>query len=619
MAGAIELTDVDFEQIKLNLINYLKSTRKFTDYDFSGSNLEVILNLIAYQAQLNAYSTNMIANESFLASATIRDNVVANARAVGYVPTSATAATTQLTMEVVLNEADFPSGFPAYVELLPGMIFTTGDGGNNFIFNAVEPISAPVSSRGVGTFQDINVYEGTFLNTEYTVDKSNFNQRFILPNKNIDALSIRVEVQMNPTERYNTFFERANNLVKVGAFSNVYWLEEIDEEKYELTFGDGLFGKELKDGAKIYVTYLVTKGTDANGINPLTSFAYSGRLVSSTGAVVSTNATILDATKTEGGAPIESVNSIKFRAPRAYSAQNRAVVASDYETLVRQIYPAAADVYVYGGEELDVPEYGRVFIVIKPTSGTALSNTTKTYIATSLNEFRIASLEVVLQDPEVLYLEIITEVFYNDKATLKDAATIASDVKKTLSSYFVEGAIDKFGGAARYSRIVSAIDDSDPSITRNLTELRMRKDFQIVVSTPASYEVCFEQALKINTNSPVVGSTGFQLLINNVNDGREYFFEDDTFGNLYAYYMDQDDTKVITNKTFGTVDYTNGEIQIGYINPVTFFSTTEPNNVIKIRSLPFGQDVVAKKTVYLDLDVDSSSINAVIDTNVLSQ
>ena len=284
----------------------------------------------------------MIANESFLASATIRDNVVANARAVGYVPTSATAATTKLTMEVTLSQTDYPAGFPAFIELLPGMVFTTGDGGNNFVFNAVDPVSAPVSSRGVATFQDIDLYEGTFLNAEFTVDKSDFNQKFILPNKNIDALSIRVEVQMNPTERYNTFFERANNLVKVSAFSNVYWLEEIDEEKYELTFGDGLFGRELKDGAKIYVTYLVTKGTVANGIIPQNSFSYNGRIVSSNGQVVSSNGNIIDATKTEGGAPIESVNSIKFRAPRAYSSQNRAVVASDYETLVRQIYPAAA-------------------------------------------------------------------------------------------------------------------------------------------------------------------------------------------------------------------------------------------------------------------------------------
>ena len=275
--------------------------------------------------------------------------------------------------------------------------------------------------------------------------------------------------------------------------------------------------------------------------------------------------------------------------------------------------------YVYGGEELDVPEFGRVFIVIKPTSGTSLSNTTKTYIAQSLNDFRIASLEIVLQDPEVLYLEILTEVFYNPKATLKDSSNIAADVKKTLSSYFVEGAIDKFGGAARYSRIVSAIDDSDPSITRNLTELRMRKDFQIVVSTPASYEVCFEQALKIDTATAVVYSTGFKLLQNNINDNLEYFFEDDTFGNLRLFYLDQDGQKVFTNNTFGTVNYENGEVQLGYINPVTFFSTTLPNNTIQIRALPFGQDVVAKKTVYLDLDVDSSTIDAISDDNILSQ
>ena len=616
MAGAIQLTEVDFEQIKSNLINYLKSTKQFTDYDFSGSNLQVILNLISYQAQLNAYSTNMIANESFLASATIRDNVVSNARSVGYVPTSAKSSQSNITFSFQFTEIDFPSGYPSFVELQPGMVFVTGDGYSNYIFNIIEPQTAPVGTGGLCIFSNITIYEGTYLTAEFVVNKSDFNQKFILENKDIDTSSIRVEIQPNPNEEYNVFYEQANNLVTVDENSNVYWVEETNEQFYELTFGDGYFGRELNDGAKIHITYLTTRGPLANGITAVNNLQYNGRLVTSDGQSINKLASLSSASVTFGGSSIESTESVKFRAPRFYGSQNRAVVTSDYETLIRQIYPSVADIYVYGGEELTIPEYGRVFVVIKPSTGETLSNTTKNYIVESLSEYRVASLQVVIQDPEILYLEIITAVYYNDKNTLKDAAGIASEVKKTLSSYFVEGAIDKFGGSARYSRIVGAIDDSDPSITRNTTTLRMRKDFAIVASTASSYEICFEQALATNTGSSVVYSTGFQLDQGGVNDGRTYYFEDDTLGNIYLFYFDSTGTKIVKNATFGTVDYVNGEVMLGYVTPVTFINTVELNNLIKIRATPFGQDVVAKKTVYLDLDIESSRIDAIIDNNI---
>ena len=618
MAGAIQLTEVDFEQIKLNLIDYLKSTKQFTDYDFSGSNLQVILNLIAYQAQLNAYSTNMIANESFLASATLRDNVVSNARSVGYTPTSAQSAHSFVSFNFSFTEDDFPSGYPSFIELQPGMTFSTGSGNRNFIFNLVEAQTAPISTGGVCTFRNVKVYEGTYLNARFTVDTSNYNQRFILENKNIDSSTIRVEVQENPNETYNTFYEQANNLVTVSGQSTVYWLNEVNEEYYELTFGDGYFGKKLRDGARIFVTYVVTSGELGNGINALNNLTYTGRMLTSTGEAVSKNATIQSATVTEGGAAIESVNSVKFRAPKSYGAQNRCVIANDYETIIKEIYPAASDVYVYGGEELSVPEYGRVFVAIKPNTGETLSNLTKNYISSSLNEYRVASLQIVIVDADILYLEVDTVVYYNDKTTIKDASGIASEVKKTLSSFFVSSSIDKFGGAARYSRIVGAIDDSDPAITRNTTVLKMRKDFKIVQNTPASYEICFEQALKRDTNAPVVASSGFKMIRAGVNDNITYYFEDDTLGNIILFYLDSANTKIIVQKNFGTVDYQKGEVMIGYTTPVTFVSTDITNSVIQVRAFPFVQDVIAKQSVYLDLDIENSKIDAVIDTNLLS-
>ena len=340
MAGAIQLTEVDFEQIKLNLIDYLKSTKQFTDYDFSGSNLQVILNLISYQAQLNAYSTNMIANESFLSSATIRDNVVANARAVGYTPVSATAATSTTTFTYTLNSNDFPSGYPSFLELRPGPVWSTANGTTNFIFNINDVQTAPINSAGLCTFRNVVVYEGAYLNAEFVVDKADFNQKFVLKNQNIDASSIRVEVQQNPNEENNTFFERANNLVTVGAESNVYWLEEVNEEYLELTFGDGFFGKALRNGAKIFVTYIVTNGELANGVNTQANFAYAGDTFTSQGEKVTIIPTLNSATVSTGGANLESINSIKFNAPKSYAAQNRCVISQDYEVIIRQIYPA---------------------------------------------------------------------------------------------------------------------------------------------------------------------------------------------------------------------------------------------------------------------------------------
>ena len=619
MAGAIQLTEVDFEQIKTNLIDYLKSTKEFTDFDFAGSNLQVILNLISYQAQLNAYSTNMIANESFLSSATLRNNVVSNARTVGYTPTSSKSAMSVINFTYQFDTTQFPSGYPSFIELNPGMIFTTATGQNNFIFNIVDPQTAPISSSGACIFSNVTVYEGSYLKSEFVVDTSDYNQKFILKNRNIDSSTIRVEVQQNPNEELNTFFEQANNLVKVSSQSNVYWLEEINEEYYQLTFGDGYFGTALKNGAKIHVTYLVNNGNLANGVNAFANFAYSGSAVTSnTLQKITTVPLINSASITFGGADLESVNSVKFNAPKSYAAQNRCVISQDYETIIREIYPAASDIYVYGGEELTIPEYGRVFIAIKPNSGETLSTLTKNYISESLNDYRIASLQIVLVDPAVLYLEYDTVVYYNDKTTIKDASGISSEVNRAISSYFVSSAIDKFGGAARYSRIVGAIDDADPAITRNTTVLRMRRDFSITENAPTSYEICFEQALKTDTSQAVVYSTGFQLLVDGVNDGKTYFFEDDTKGNIYSFYLDSTNTKIISNPTFGTVDYVRGEVMIGYTTPVTFVKTSLPNALIQIRALPLGQDVVAKQSVYLELDSEASKIDALIDTNILS-
>lgn len=618
MAGAIQLTEVDFDQIKNNLINYLKSTKQFTDYDFSGSNLQVILNLLSYQAQLNAYTANMIANESFLASASIRDNVVSNARMLGYLPTSARSAVSNVTFEFALSPGEYPGGFPQYIEIQPGMAFTTGAAGSSNIFNIIDSQVAPVGSNGIAKFMAVPVYEGTYLPARFVVNKSDFNQEFILENLNIDSTTIRVEIQEDPATDVNFFYNQADNLVKLTGESRVYWLEEVDSGYYQLTFGDNYFGKALLNGAKIYVNYIVTDGEAGNGIQGNNNFIFVGKAYDSDGNAVTSNAIVSDSTTSSGGAQIESVPSVKFRAPKSYAAQNRAVIAADYDSLIRTIYPAVEDIYVYGGDTLTPPQYGRVFISVKPTTGESLSNITKKYIRTSLDQYRVASLDLVFVDPEIIYVEAKSLVYYNDLKTLKDNTGIVAAVKETLSQYAMASSISKFGGAVRYSKIVGAIDGADSAITRNVTDLILRKDITALLNAPATYEVCFENALKLDRVKPVISSTGFTLLINGVEDKTIYYMEDDTQGVVYTYYYDNENNKIIGNKLFGTVDYETGELKLGYIKgqEITVVTTVVPNGIISIRATPRDNDIIAKNSVFMDFDVDTSDIEAIVDTQI---
>ena len=616
MSGAIQLTEVDFEQIKQNLIDYLKSTRKFTDYDFAGSNLQVILNLISYQAQLNAYSTNMVANESFLASASLRNNVVANAQMIGYVPTSARSSLLEINFSIQLEKSDYPQGFPRYVQVLAGAAFNASTTKNNFIYNVVDTHTAPVTKNGLCTFNGINTFEGVMLNKTFTVDDSDYNQTFVIQNPNVDTTTIRVEVQEDPNEEVKYAYTPAKNLVTLTEESKAYWIEETNDGYYSLVFGDGLFGKELQDGAKIYVTYLITNGELGNGIQNVGNIVFVGGLYDSFGSRVSNKVDLESVVTSYGGSKLEDAPSIKMRAPKFYSAQNRCVGSDDYESIIRQVYPAVDDIYVYGGEILPIPEYGRVYVVIKPTTGEKLSNITKKYIKNSLEPFRVASLDIVLTDPTVLYVETVSVVFYNEKATKKDPAGIVASTIDTLTKYATNTTVSKFGGTVRYSNVVSAIDDSDPSITRNNTYLRMRRDMPIVENTDASYEICFENSFRIDCKQPVMWSTGFNLELNGIVDTKTYYFDDDSNGKVRLFYFNEFNEKIITNKEFGTIDYEKGEVMIGYQKPIKFISTTESGSIVQIRAYPRGQDVEAKLSVYLDFDVSESEIDAVVDVKI---
>ncbi|MBI51749.1 MAG: hypothetical protein CL779_00830 [Chloroflexi bacterium] len=618
MAGAIQLTEGDFDEIKQNLINYLKSTKQFTDFDFDGSNLQVILNLISYQAQLNAYTANMVANESFLASASLRENVVSNAAMIGYVPVSARASKSLVSFEFLLDTTQYSSGLPQYLTIKPGMIFTTSGGTGNFIFNIVDSQNSPVSSTGVCRFTGVSVYEGAYLPANFVVDEADYNQEFVIRNSNIDTSTMRVEVQEDPNEDVRFIYKQAESLVTLTSETRAYWLEEVSNGFYHLTFGDGYFGKKLQNGAKIFVNYVVTNGELGNGVQGSANYIFVGSVVDSYGTVVTTLPLVTEAPASEGGAAIESIPSVKFRATKSYASQKRAVVASDYDSLVRDIYPAVDDIYVYGGDTLVPPQYGRVYISVKPSNSEYLSNITKNYIKQSLDPYRVASLDIVFVDPQILYIELVSMVYYNNFRTLKDNAAIVSSVKETLETYKSASSISKFGGSIKYSKIVGAIDASDEAITRNNTNLRMRRNIEVRLNSPATYEICFENPLKLDCNNAVVNSTGFTLTINGVTSPIIHYFKDDTKGGIYTYHYDEEGEIIIDNKLFGTVDYDTGEIELGYLKgqDITFATTVEKNGLIKVTAIPRDNDITVIRSVYMDLDIASSVIEATEDKQI---
>lgn len=616
MAGPIKLTEVDFEQIKENLINYLRSTKQFTDYDFAGSNLQVILNLISYQAQLNAYTTNMLANESFLSSASLRTNVVENANLIGYTPTSARSAKAFVDLEFRLTQEAYPQGFPTYLVIPKGPVFTAGSASDTFTFNLKdESISGVIDASGIVRFQEMEVYEGFMVEEKFLVDEAKSNQRFILMNELIDTTSLRISVQEVGTELNYKEYNQANNLVKVTSESRIYWIEETRDGLYEIRFGDGFFGRKLKSGAVISCQYIVSSGELANGIQDKAQYSYTGSTEDSYGSKVSTRPQILTTRMESTGAFQEDVGSIKLRAPRNYESQNRCVTSDDYDVIIRQIFPAVEDIYVYGGETLDEPQFGRIFIAIKPTTGDRIPSITKNYIKKSLEPFRVASLDLNFVDPDIVNVEIESSVYYDDRKTNKDATGIIASVKDSLSRYKEASTVSKFGGVVRYSNMVSIIDDSDSSINRNNTNFRLRKDIEPIINTYASYEICFSNPLLRDFENPVLESTGFRMEVNGIYDERVYYLEDDTKGNIRSYYVTENNRKVIFNNYFGSINYETGDILIGYEEPIKIINVTEETELISFRCRPKNQDVIAKESVFLNLDIGSSDILAFADLN----
>ena len=596
-----KFTNLDFDQIRAQIKDYLRANSNFTDFDFEGSNFSVLIDTLAYNTYITSFNSNMVVNESFLDSATLRENVVSLARNIGYVPRSRSASKATVSFSV---ETD--STTPT-LTLEAGLVCVGTTNQSNYIFSSPENITTTVSD-GTATFSDINIYQGTFLRNTFTVDGS-LDQRFILNNSFIDTSTIVVNVRGVGESGLGKEYSLVDNILNINANSEIYLLQEVQDEKYELLFGDGYFGKKLENGAVITVSYVVTDGTEGNGA---ASFAFSGRFLDNlNNTVVPTNTiNVTTVNSASNGGDIESIDSIKYFAPRIYSSQYRAVTARDYEAIIQLVYPNTESVSVVGGEELDPPQFGNVVISIKPKNGDYISDFDKQTILTKLKNYALSGINQQIVDLKVLYVEIDTGVYYNSSqvSNVNDLKTRITDTLTTFSS----SNINKFGGRFKYSKVCQTIDNVDNAITSNITRVIIRRNLKALINQSAQYELCFGNQFYYKPEGFNIKSTGFTL------GGRTgtFYFTDvpngDGTGVLSIVRESTSEGKYIVEvKSAGTIDYTKGEI---LINTINITSTTAPNNIVEIQAYPQSNDVIGLKDLYLSFSVADSTINMVKDT-----
>jgi len=619
-----QFTNLDFDQIKVQIKDHLRANSNFKDFDYEGSNLAVIIDLLAYNTYINSFNANLLANESFLDSATIRENVVSLARNIGYVPRSKTSAVATIKLgDVEINDNIVTPNVP-FIELRPGLVCVGSINNTTYRFSIPDEVTSSriitkevdgVKRRFAQFDDNISIYEGTLLQRLFRVDTSK-DQRFIIDSPNIDSSTIRTYVSGVADAGKGRKYSVVDNILKLDKDSEIYLIQEVQDEKYELLFGDGLFGKKLENNSDILVSYIVTDGETGNGPS---EFSFQGTFMDHNGILLqpSDNVTITTIQRASNGAEVEDLSSIKYFAPRLYSAQYRAVTPRDYEAIIESIYPKTESVAVVGGEELDPPQFGKVQISIKPKNGTYVSDFDKQQIKNKLKNYAIAGINSQIVDLKVLFVEIDSTVYYNS-SQVADASTLRTTVINSLQQYANNVEINKFGGRFKYSKMNQLIDRVDNAITSNITKVIIRRDLKALLNQFAQYELCFGNKFNINPAGFNIKSTGFTV----AGETNTVYFTDvpnkDGNGNLdksnkgtlsIVYQNTKGDLKVVV-KDVGIVDYKKGEI---IINTINITSTMSPNNLIEIQAFPESNDVVGLKDLYLSFDVSNSKINTVKD------
>ena len=615
-----KFTNLDFDQIKTSIKDYIRANSDFTDFDFEGSNFSVLIDTLAYNTYITAFNSNMIVNESFLDSATVRENVVSLARNIGYVPRSRSSAQATVSFDFTT------SGNTPTITLQAGLVCVGSANDTSYVFSIPESITTTTTqtfdSNGnvvgsTGSFNEIVVYQGSYLTKTFTVDGS-LDQRFLLENSFIDTSTIKVFVKGAADTGLGREYRKVDNILNITDISETYLIQEITDERYELLFGDGVFGKKLENEAVITVSYIVTDGAEGNGP---ALFSFAGSVVSSSNQISlpSTTPTITTVSAAANGGNIESIDSIKYFAPRLYSSQYRAVTARDYESVIQQIYPNTESVSVVGGEELDPPEFGTVFITIKPKNGEFVSDFDKQSILSNLKGYTLAGINQKILDLKLLYVELDSFVYY-DQSKVTTVSELKTNVINGLLTYGSSTDINKFGGRFKYSRLVNVIDNIDDAITSNITRVRIRRNLKALTNQFAQYELCYGNRFHINPEGKNIKSTGFTIqgqtdtvyftdIPNKNSDGSL----DGSGKGVIAIVKGDNELSQgqLIVASAGIVDYVHGEVIVSTVN---ITSTQRSNNIIEIQAFPESNDVIGLKDLYLSFAVGDSNINMVKDT-----
>ena len=614
-----QFTNLDFDQIKAQIIDFIRSNSNFSGFDFERSNFSVLIDTLAYNTYINAFNANLIANESFLDSATIRENVVSLARNIGYVPRSKTAATATIRISDI-NVGTTNDNTTKFLTLRSGLVCVGSAENTTFRFSIPDDVtSTRVIDIGGTSFaqfdEPITIHEGTLLQRVFRIDTS-IDQRFIIDSPNIDSSTLRVFVRGSSDDNVGRKYSMIDNIINIDKNSEIFLAQEVQDEKYEILFGDGLFGRKLENGSIVTARYVVTDGKDGNGPS---NVSFQGSFSSDDGTFFtpSDSISVSTVTNASNGAEVEDVSSIKYFAPRLYSAQYRAVTPRDYEAIISTIFPRTESVSVIGGEELDPPQFGKVQISIKPKNGTFVSDFDKSQIKNRLKSYAIAGINSEIVDLKILYVEIDSTVYYNP-SQISSASNLRTRIIGGLNDYAHNVELNKFVGRFKYSKASTLIDRIDNGITSNITKVIIRRDLKALLNQFAQYELCFGNKFNINPAGYNIKSTGFTIsgfsevaYITDVpNKNASGGLDGSNLGTLSVVSKNNKNQQRVIVKEAGIVDYKKGEV---ILNTINITSTVNQNNIIEIQAFPESNDVVGLKDLYLSFDVSKSTINTIKD------
>ena len=597
----LDISQLDFENIKGALKRFLNNQAEFKDYDFEGSSLSILLDLLAYNTHYLAYNANFVANEMFLDTAQLRSSVASLAKLVGYTPNSARAPIADI--KLVVND-----GSGSTITMPAGTKFTSSIDGTSYSFvNIEDVVITPVDS--IYTAQSVNIYEGTYSSFSYTYNSSDVDQRFLIPNDRVDTTTLKVTVQNSIADATTNVYTKATSITELNGTSEVYFLQEAEDGQFEIYFGDGVIGKQLEDGNIIVISYVITNKTEANGAS---SFSLSGSISGFTDITITVNSSA------QGGAEPESISNIRRNVPNFYAAQDRAVTVEDYKTKVKELYANTQSVSAWGGENAETPFYGRVYISILPTSGSNLTDATKNSIVTQLKRYSVASVTPVIVDPETTKILLTSNVKFDAQATTKTAATLKTNILTTITNYN-SNTLQQFDSMFRYSKLTGLIDDTDTAILSNITTVKIRKSFLPTLGSSVRYEINFNNAL-YNPHSGhrsleggIITSSGFKV------DGDAtniWFLDDDGSGNIRRYRL-VGSVRTYANTTQGTINYATGQIILNSLNISSIENIRgSASTVIELTVEPRSNDIVPVRNQILEIDTANSSITVEADTLV---